>query len=1232
MSLNLTSSGNVPFGDEELVDVQADKVVTSSDGRTNVPEVRKTKPKPMFVLPIMCIIITLVLVSLAASAVGGIVLYLESIKALHRVVEEISLVEADDLANRLNQTFVTVANSVEGAKSYLYYHELPNRTFSAAELMLITRWLAFSIIKGSSVVQEIGVVLLRANRTDPNIFYTHVWYDLNQASERIYIHAYYRPEMQYDPDFYDIENGSHAQVDLIDSETGATITANGYERFSIMTYPGFTENFDNWPDSSFVAWNTTPAFYPQRSRWREPVVWFSNDSNPYVFIALDTVHNPPPAPHPFAEYPGIIISSYLIFDDWLPILLEFGSDDTVVWVVDRHHRHVYAATEGLTILPNCSAYGDQRTTITSAVILEACVAVADAKGEGSDLRLYDAFADKPTDPEVDTLFSTKKLDGTRYFVRYRNVFRSVTAGTPTIDVILIWARRTSTVENEVRRALILFLAFTGSVLAIDLVLGGTEVFVIGTPLKRCNKATRAMAKLDIRKAEANMERTDWQCRWVALKEVEELQQSLRRTLRFMGEYLAFMPQGVNNFPDSEDGRGEALDERSNAPPRSSTGNNDEDADNRKLEKIRNVALTKRTGTVMVCRNESKDPNPDLQYNKMLLFVSTVLSMVRKHGGIVLQLTPDACTATWNAHNTCSRHAYQAIICAVEIRKRSGNLFKCCTVISTGTLLAGNIGDHASKAVAASGEPLTVTATAARLPAYLGVGILISEETYDRTRASIVARAVDKLDICDGTENTKSMYMYEVKGLSKDTFTESPLEKEYNEAWRAFMDGDFNKAAEHWMKLKKDKQAERLTLLARHFESRSLDDALPYIRRSRRPWDDFEEQELNLAGADEFDNRTRLSGGGTDRTFDEADELEQVLNQRRETQLPGANCSNFDSGSFPNGDTQRLNSTHALFGEAHSDLPSRQESYAESLFSPMRSEYLTIEDELAGDSRLPPAIQRSGERKEIWYASGKLLGEGSYGKVFVGMTPDGELVALKALLLPRMDQSSQVLKDLINEVAVLSKLRHNHIVGYNGSALTRDHLVICMEYMPGGSLANLLADFNTLSLSTVKRYTKDMLKGLEFLHDKGIMHCDLKPGNVLVCSDGTCKLADFGSCLRLGTLRGEAEPDKSGVGAVVGTALYMAPEVVGGKQSCSSDIWSFGITFCELLAGEPPFDIDFTSFSPISFLFRLGTHQIEPTPCADMDPAAQEVVRSTLLVDPPTRATANQLLELPFYTQ
>jgi serine/threonine protein kinase len=126
------------------------------------------------------------------------------------------------------------------------------------------------------------------------------------------------------------------------------------------------------------------------------------------------------------------------------------------------------------------------------------------------------------------------------------------------------------------------------------------------------------------------------------------------------------------------------------------------------------------------------------------------------------------------------------------------------------------------------------------------------------------------------------------------------------------------------------------------------------------------------------------------------------------------------------------------------------------------------------------------------------------------------------------------------------------------------LNIILEYIENGSLDSLIKKFGKLPENLVVIYVKQVLHGLDYLHRQGVIHRDIKGGNILTTKDGIVKLADFGVATKL--------TDAGKSNSFAGTPYWMAPEVIemSGQESSACDIWSLGCTVLELLTGSPPY--------------------------------------------------------------
>lgn len=266
-------------------------------------------------------------------------------------------------------------------------------------------------------------------------------------------------------------------------------------------------------------------------------------------------------------------------------------------------------------------------------------------------------------------------------------------------------------------------------------------------------------------------------------------------------------------------------------------------------------------------------------------------------------------------------------------------------------------------------------------------------------------------------------------------------------------------------------------------------------------------------------------------------------------------------------------------------------------------------------------------RPIRWRKGEIIGCGAYGRVYMGMNLDsGELLAIKQVLIAANSSSkakaqSQI-QELEEEVKLLRNLSHPNIVRYLGTAREDNALNILMEFVPGGSIASLLGKFGSFTEPVIRMYTKQLLLGLEYLHNNGIMHRDIKGANILVDNKGCIKLADFGASKKVVELA-----TVTGAKSMKGTPYWMAPEVVRQTgHSLSADVWSVGCTVIEMATGKPPWS---EQFQEVAALFHIGTTLSHPPIPDQLSSAAKDFLHKCLEKEPNLRPTATELLKHPF---
>ncbi|KAG5995727.1 hypothetical protein E4U54_002786, partial [Claviceps lovelessii] len=249
-----------------------------------------------------------------------------------------------------------------------------------------------------------------------------------------------------------------------------------------------------------------------------------------------------------------------------------------------------------------------------------------------------------------------------------------------------------------------------------------------------------------------------------------------------------------------------------------------------------------------------------------------------------------------------------------------------------------------------------------------------------------------------------------------------------------------------------------------------------------------------------------------------------------------------------------------------------------------------------------------------YRLGACIGKGAFGSVYKAFNwSTGEAVAVKQVKLVNLPKSE--LRMIESEIDLLKNLLHDNIVKYIGFVKSVDCLNIILEYCENGSLHSILKAYGKFPENLVGVYMTQVLRGLQYLHDQGVIHRDIKGANILTTKDGTVKLADFG----VSTSTLAAGQDKEA--QVVGTPYWMAPEIIQlSGASSASDIWSVGCTVIELLQGKPPYH----NLAAMPALFAIVNDDHPPLP-EGISPAARDFLMQCFQKDPNLRVSARKLL-------
>ena len=636
-----------------------------------------------------------------------------------------------------------------------------------------------------------------------------------------------------------------------------------------------------------------------------------------------------------------------------------------------------------------------------------------------------------------------------------------------------------------------------------------------------------------------------------------------------------------------------------------------------------LGVRPKRATVMYCEidvlsNNTQKLEEHIELSNIML--DCVLHNLKMSDGVPVAVSGNQIVAGWNTHAPQKEHVLSGMQALWNIRQTLhellGNDCPWAVALASGNTFSGFTGVHDTKHAVVGGETVSLCIDMIHLAPILRCRVLCNEGVYDRAKSTYDMRVVELIPLpsdpidngdvscqgglltrentydqssqnillpgmpgegpeSDGSGGAKSHCIYDVLGPTSST---QPLNLAlYSDGFAAYRARSYDQCVrtltEHLETItSQDYQAYRVLRNALFFKQNPAAAPQRPFTRVKIGWENYEE----LAAGEEEEFIA---------SFDPPLQLESAAH----VMVGGGKWKS----AFRAGVSAIKVSTRIAATQRRAEEDKKQEA------SRLKTDILKATSAAGGVSQGNEkfVIDRKGLR---WSRSDKQLGVGAFGEVYQGMSEEGSLVAMKFLNLPKKKEAptgryahrkraaaasagpsiEQATAELVNEVDLLTKLRHDNVVAYLASIVSGNQIVICMEYMSGGSLQTMLSLYKRLPLTAVSRYLTDILKGLKFLHSHNIVHRDIKPDNVLLHIDGQGKLSDFGTSGQLAAIAGKV--------SVQGTPMYMAPEQARGFGVAASDIWSLGITVVQLVTGAVPWV--FTEQNPYmthNFIYRLG---------------------------------------------
>lgn len=254
----------------------------------------------------------------------------------------------------------------------------------------------------------------------------------------------------------------------------------------------------------------------------------------------------------------------------------------------------------------------------------------------------------------------------------------------------------------------------------------------------------------------------------------------------------------------------------------------------------------------------------------------------------------------------------------------------------------------------------------------------------------------------------------------------------------------------------------------------------------------------------------------------------------------------------------------------------------------------------------------------FYSGLEMIGQGASGSVYLATeNATGNKVAIKQIIIDRQ-VNKQV---LVNEVMLMRMCRHPSIVQFNDSFLVNGVLWVAMELIDGEDLTQIITAAGKMTEPQIALILRETIAGLGHLHEKEIIHRDIKSDNVMIALDGRVKITDFGYGAQLNKEQAKRL-------SVVGTTYWMAPEVIKAEAyGVKVDIWSTGMMAIEMYEGQPPYMDEPSTMRALFLIVSKGRPAYKDPD--SMSPEFKDFIEQCTRMVPDERPSCAELLQHPF---